>query len=349
MNNFKRLTLGVAAVSVFCFSVTQSFAAASADSVTGWYEQFGDTDRPIQNIKPVVTEPSNILGLGMHTTRGAYDSQRNSEHPACVLITEDFEDGNVGNGTAKGCFEPMDENTNDLCFLTGQIPPGVTYRTFPGRGGNGIVLAGPNFQGSNGKSIGANFFVDHWVMEFESPGADAASWAHVCEFSSDPNAVVTVRDDGGAVIGTQPINCPDNTQNPNGQFFGAVGTAGTKIGSFRIASASNQAEMILTSDFCELAPPPPPPPPPGECDLTEVLAALDALETKADALEVKADVADGKLDSIEAKLDTFECNVEICDIFDIFRDIIFKDKDVPTTHPCYTPPEFGSFGSGRTR
>jgi hypothetical protein len=110
----------------------------------------------------------------------------------------------------------------------------------------------------------------------------------------------------------------------------------------------------------------------GDCDLTPVLDALEALEAKADTMESKADALDAlvatrasqaSVDAIEVKVDSIDADVDVTvssrasqdsvDALEVKTDTIQSDMPceviqlfsllpglpaVPTTHPCYEPP-----------
>lgn len=90
------------------------------------------------------------------------------------LPIEDFEDTLVAPGAVLGCPAPFDASTNNACFATGTILPGLAVQDNPlndtgGGDPNGLATLGVGFAGAASDQVVANTFVDSFELVFDPP------------------------------------------------------------------------------------------------------------------------------------------------------------------------------------
>src|SRR5690606_32576521 len=87
--------------------------------------------------------------LTYYTVRATFET----DYPGLPL--EDFEASLVGPGGIEACGQTFDENTNDACFSTGGIIPGILLKTVQN---NLMVVLGSGIIGNASKVVGPNTF-----------------------------------------------------------------------------------------------------------------------------------------------------------------------------------------------
>jgi hypothetical protein len=115
--------------------------------------------RPAQDARSV-----GAATLSFFSDRAAFQAQ------APTLALENFELGIVPSGGAAGCPGPLDATSNNVCFSTGSIQPGVRFNSDPihDRCVNACELAllGQRAFGAPSKVLVANFMGDAFVIDF---------------------------------------------------------------------------------------------------------------------------------------------------------------------------------------
>lgn len=148
---------------------------------------------------------------------------------------EDFEEGGVTTGEVANCNEPLDESSNDACFVPGDILPGLSIAS---SSGGGLVLLGSSFSSLNNPSkvVGANFFLDATSVDFPG-GVPAAGMDIYVNLTSD-TLDIRIYGAGSTLLGTTTL---DTTNS--GQFFGVVSDA-EPITAIDINSQTAAGELV---------------------------------------------------------------------------------------------------------
>ena len=118
------------------------------------------------------------------TTLTFYNDRATFDADFPDLPLEDFKEGNVSAGGVRGCSKPVDENTNNRCFVPGDIEPGVSFTT---PSGSGIVLYGAGFGGATSKNIVANRATDPFIIDFTAEDVTAVGMDITAYFNGDPH------------------------------------------------------------------------------------------------------------------------------------------------------------------
>ncbi len=153
------------------------------------------------------------------------------------LPIEDFEEGMVAPGGVLGCDAPIDNSTNNACFVPGDILPGVIFSDDPGPDVDGLLLLGAGFNGNPSISFGTNTYNDKTVIEFNPP-VPAAGMDLQCHFSAD-TVDVEIYGTGGVPLAAFQSNCPNE-----GAFFGVSAMSGIEIERIVLFSPTNQVELL---------------------------------------------------------------------------------------------------------
>ena len=175
-------------------------------------------------------------------TRATFDAQ------AGVLPIETFEEGNIAAGAVAPCPSPLSSASNNGCFATGDILPGLTLDSSTARPTDGLALAGAGFGGVPSKTVFANFFSDSLNLMFS--GSSAVGFDLFSQFS---NSTITVSVFGAGDVLLNSFNIAATT---GGVFFGVINDAGliTRINLF---SLTDQAEGVDNIAFGQQAVPEP--------------------------------------------------------------------------------------------
>jgi hypothetical protein len=201
---------------------------------------------PLPTVSPdglkVVTGAASSGGLTYYSDRPTFDG----DNPG--LPIEDFEEGNVASGGVLGCPAPLDENSNNACFIPGDILPGVLFQDDIGPDPvQGLVILGAGFNGNPSVSILANTFVDSFDIFFTDPTVTAAGMELQSHFAADTINITIYAADGTTVIDTTTA-----ASTNAGSFWGVA--ADQPIGRIKIFSPANQAEGIDNIAFGNAAP-----------------------------------------------------------------------------------------------
>jgi hypothetical protein len=106
-------------------------------------------------------KPTHVLGgLTFYTDRTVF----NAAHPGIPL--EDYSNNELPPNSVLQCPGPFDSNTNNGCFLPGNIQPGIQVVNTTG---NDLVLLTPPFFGVNCDAVGPNTFTDDGELDFNPP------------------------------------------------------------------------------------------------------------------------------------------------------------------------------------
>jgi len=95
------------------------------------------------------------------------------------LVTEGFETNNLGVSTSKQCPQPLSSSSNNTCFLTDQLIPGVEYGLQENPAGANLSLS----VDAQTSRLGANHAADSLVITFSDLGVTAAGLEIQCPFS----------------------------------------------------------------------------------------------------------------------------------------------------------------------
>ncbi len=174
---------------------------------------------------------NGVTALTFYTDRPTF----NALFPGLPL--EDFEEGIVSPGGVGGCSAPIDENTNNGCFVPGDILPGIAFSDNPGPSGDGIALVGAGFGGAPSKRIVANYFAETFDIFFPNNDVYLAGMDLACYFGAD-TVNINIYGTGGALIGTTTGSC-----TPGGSSFWGV-SSDQYITRINISSPAGQAEGV---------------------------------------------------------------------------------------------------------
>ena len=90
---------------------------------------------------------------------------------------------------SEDALNPVDENTNNRCFVPGDIEPGVSFTT---PSGSGIVLYGAGFGGATSKNIVANRATDPFIIDFTAEDVTAVGMDITAYFNGDPHVQIDI-------------------------------------------------------------------------------------------------------------------------------------------------------------
>lgn len=172
-------------------------------------------------------------------TRAAFDAQ------AGVLPIETFEEGGVVDGDLVACPGTLTSTTNNHCFASGDILPGLTLQSGTFQPDSGLVLVGAGFAGSS-KSVLANFPWDSLDLFFD----DASSVGFDLVVAGYTAVTLSVFGAGGALLDTFESAYPGN-----GTFFGVINTSGV-ITRINVAAIDPVGEGVDNLAFGPAVPEP---------------------------------------------------------------------------------------------
>jgi hypothetical protein len=108
------------------------------------------------------TEPADsVRSLTFWTDRTLFDAA----FPG--LPTEDWSGTLVPAAGVESCTPPLNAATNDACFATGSVLPGVELDVIINGGGGEYVVLGVGFLGNTVVLVGPNSFTDDLVLNFD--------------------------------------------------------------------------------------------------------------------------------------------------------------------------------------
>ncbi|NIP54184.1 MAG: DUF11 domain-containing protein, partial [Gammaproteobacteria bacterium] len=153
---------------------------------------------------------------------------------------EDFNDTLVGPGSIIGCPAPFNSTTNNSCFATGTIIPGVNFQDNPlnGSGGgsaNGLAVVGTGAFGNASPTVVANTFVDLFEVVFDAPEPNAVGMDLV-DYLSAQTLNITIYDTSDVQIGATTGAATNN----EGSFFGVYSAA--PIGRITLEAPNNSGD-----------------------------------------------------------------------------------------------------------
>ena len=146
------------------------------------------------------------------TTLTFYNDRATFDADFPDLPLEDFEEGTLPNARVRGCSRPVDENTDNRCFVPGDIEPGVSFTTPTS---SGIALYGAGFGGATSKNIIANRAKDFLIIDFTAGDVTAVGMDITAYFDGDPNVQIDIFGANG-LLGT--TTAADTTAS--GSFWG---------------------------------------------------------------------------------------------------------------------------------
>ncbi len=157
-----------------------------------------------------------------------------------LVVTEDFEEGNVAAGGVETCTDPYDSTTSGLCWSPGDIEEGISIGSSSGAG---VVILGAGFFGGATTIVtGANTFSDYTYVDF-NPAVNAIG------FDLLPAGSMTIRlyDAAGALLDTVFASGSND-----GLFWGV--TSDETINRIEIEGEADSGEIIDNLTFGGLVP-----------------------------------------------------------------------------------------------
>jgi hypothetical protein len=202
-------------VSISRFTLLLTMVAAAGVSVADQpFEQWSAVP-PGTASTPAAGGPSTpggqIEALTFWNDRAAF----NAAFPG--LPTEDWSGTIVPAGGVASCLPPLNSATNDACFTTGSVLPGLELDVSVAGGGGEYVVLGVGFLGNTNVLVGPNSFVDDLVFNF-NPAVRAAGFDLVNPGTPGQVYNVTIYGPGG-VIGTTTA-----VDGAEGNFWGVDST-----------------------------------------------------------------------------------------------------------------------------
>jgi len=114
------------------------------------------------------------------------------------LPVEDFEEGS---NLFIGFTHPLNEFSNNIAFSPGEILPGVVMSASSNHGGQELALFVPPFSENSSQWVGANFFLDLFIIDFTIEGVTTVSM-DVMDYFGTSTVVVEVFGVGGLIGST---------------------------------------------------------------------------------------------------------------------------------------------------
>lgn len=142
----------------------------------------------------------DLNGLTIYLSRPTFDA----DFPG--LPVEDFEGNGLPPNAVQACAPPLNVNTNDACFPTSSILPGIEFDVGLAGGSGQYVLLTQGFLGVPSDIVGANTFSENAIWRFDPP-VSAVGLDFVWPLGTS-TANITIRDGSGAVLGTDVQNAP---------------------------------------------------------------------------------------------------------------------------------------------
>jgi hypothetical protein len=166
-----------------------------------------------------------------------------------ALASESFDGGATGATQINDCSEPVNSDSNDVCFVPGDLVPGFSITS---SSGGGIVVIGATFLGANQGTpvIGAFTFADTTSVTFDTP-VTAISADYYGGLNAD-EVTVEAFDASSASIGTATVQAPATDTSA---FLGII--SATPIASIVITAANDGGELIDNLRFGDVASGPP--------------------------------------------------------------------------------------------
>lgn len=190
-------------VAVFlCIAALAAPTISAADtSATGWVQNHGKPPQgTAQKALPAASLKSST-GTKSPNAQTIYTSRAAFDAAAPGLTLEDFEDGNVGPGTAVGCLSPMTSTSNDPpCVDPGDIAAGLTIQVVNNPSSPiALAMGGAGWAGNPTKMVIANYFTDSADYLFNA--TPFAFGIDLQAVFSAPTLTITLYN-GATVIGT---------------------------------------------------------------------------------------------------------------------------------------------------
>ena len=180
------------------------------------------------------TPGGQIEALTFWNDRGAF----NAAFPG--LPTENWSGTIVPAGGVASCAPPLNSTTNDACFTTGSVLPGIELDINVTTGGGQYVVLGVGFLGNVNILVGPNSFVDDLIFNF-NPAVRAAGFDLVNPMTAGQTYNVTISGPGG-VIGTTTA-----VDGPEGNFWGVDSTDVGGITSIVFDGGGSDVHSELTA------------------------------------------------------------------------------------------------------
>lgn len=218
--------------------ITSFAAMAQNDSYTQWVAN-GMPEMDSNQVPP--TQP-----FGGLTTFGDLASFQ-AATPGAILSYEDFE-GGIAPAPVSTCNEPVNSNSNDVCFTPGDLVAGFDITSSLG---GGVVVLDPSLLGTPSIVIGANTFSESTVVTFTTPGVDAVAMEVTAGFGGG-NVTLTVNGSSG-VLGV--VSVPGSGVGSM-NFIGMV--APEAITSIVIDADGGDGDVMDNLYFGAAVPPVPP-------------------------------------------------------------------------------------------
>lgn len=191
--------------------VTLMAGTAFADQEVSRYSDVPQGTEPTPWVGGPVTPGESVRALAFWTDRTLFDAA----FPG--LPTEDWSATIVAPGTILSCTPPLNSTTNDACFATGTVLPGLELAVNVTSGGGEYVVLGAGAFGNTNVLVGPNSFPDDVVLNFD-PAVRAVGFDLVNPGTPGTSYSVEIFGPGGSLGTTTAID------GAEGNFWGVDST-----------------------------------------------------------------------------------------------------------------------------
>jgi hypothetical protein len=218
--------------------VTLMAGTVLADQELSRYSDVPQGTQPAVWVGGPTTAGESVRALAFWTDRTLFDAA----FPG--LPTEDWSGTSVAAGAISSCTPPLNSTTNDACFATGTVLPGIELAVNVTTGGGDYVVIGAGAFGNTNVIVGPNSFVDNLVLNF-NPAVRAVGFDVVNPLTPGVTYTVEIFGPGGS-LGTTTV-----TDGSEGNFWGVDSTDVGGITSivFDGGALSDHSELTTLVSF----------------------------------------------------------------------------------------------------
>ncbi|MET0231162.1 MAG: hypothetical protein ABW186_09555 [Rhodanobacteraceae bacterium] len=213
---------------LFTFGI---LAASVASAAGGSWSQMQPQSAPNSGRTAAIGAPTGALQS--FADQASFDA---AVGDPTALASESFDGGLTPDGSVNTCDEPVNSESDDVCFAPGDLVPGFSITSSTA---TGIVVLGANFLGPNQSTpvIGANTFTDSTDIAF-TPAVTAISADYYGGFNADEVTVEAFDGDGNS-LGTATAQPPAADTSV---FLGII--SDTPIANITITAALDDGELL---------------------------------------------------------------------------------------------------------
>jgi hypothetical protein len=193
---------------------------------------------PLVAATSLSTSPSGII---VYNDRASFDAS------APGLPLEDWEEGTATDGGFTFCVPPVSISSNDACFASGEVLPGIEYADDPFGGEDHVAVGGPGFYGVPTLHMFTNYPEESTNLSF-SPAVTAIGLDLMGSSGFDTFTLSLYTPDGGLITSFTTTSGEVGILT----FWGV--TSSVPIGRLNMSAISS--EFVDNVAFGTIAPPP---------------------------------------------------------------------------------------------